>query len=68
MHSISTPSSGSLVVDDSDGARLSPAALFAIAWDALAEVLGTAGLRFPVIGEDRDQILGILLAKDLLRL
>src|ERR1700723_1994482 len=24
--------------------------------------------RFPVIGEDRDQILGILLAKDLLRL
>ena len=42
MHSIGTPASGRLVVDDGDGARQSPAALFAILWDALAEVLGTA--------------------------
>jgi magnesium and cobalt transporter len=37
--------------------------------DALVErVVESGHSRFPVIGEDRDQILGILLAKDLLRL
>ncbi|MGZ4316014.1 MAG: hypothetical protein ACXVRS_09280 [Gaiellaceae bacterium] len=41
MHPIHTPASGSSVVDI-DGGRLSLAALFAIVWDALAEVLGTA--------------------------
>jgi magnesium and cobalt transporter len=34
----------------------------------LALVVESGHSRFPVIGEDRDQILGILLAKDLLRL
>jgi len=37
--------------------------------DKLVEIMVESGhSRFPVIGEDRDQILGILLAKDLLRL
>ena len=37
--------------------------------EALVELVVESGhSRFPVIGEDRDQILGILLAKDLLRL
>ena len=37
--------------------------------DALVKLVVESGhSRFPVIGEDRDQILGILLAKDLLRL
>src|SRR5208283_2813103 len=37
--------------------------------DKLVELVVESGhSRFPVIGEDRDQILGILLAKDLLRL
>jgi magnesium and cobalt transporter len=37
--------------------------------DKLVELMVESGhSRFPVIGEDRDQILGILLAKDLLRL
>ncbi len=37
--------------------------------DKLVEMVVESGhSRFPVIGEDRDQILGILLAKDLLRL
>src|SRR5208337_5459801 len=37
--------------------------------DKLVEIVVESGhSRFPVIGEDRDQILGILLAKDLLRL
>src|SRR5450756_1291113 len=37
--------------------------------DKLVELAVESGhSRFPVIGEDRDQILGILLAKDLLRL
>src|SRR6202789_3954721 len=37
--------------------------------DKLLELVVESGhSRFPVIGEDRDQILGILLAKDLLRL
>ncbi len=37
--------------------------------DRLVELVVESGhSRFPVIGEDRDQILGILLAKDLLRL
>lgn len=37
--------------------------------DALVALVVESGhSRFPVIGEDRDQILGILLAKDLLRL
>jgi magnesium and cobalt transporter len=37
--------------------------------DTLVELVVESGhSRFPVIGEDRDQILGILLAKDLLRL
>jgi magnesium and cobalt transporter len=34
----------------------------------VATVVESGHSRFPVIGEDRDQILGILLAKDLLRL
>ena len=34
----------------------------------VALVVESGHSRFPVIGEDRDQILGILLAKDLLRL
>ncbi len=34
----------------------------------VAHVVESGHSRFPVIGEDRDQILGILLAKDLLRL
>jgi magnesium and cobalt transporter len=34
----------------------------------VARVVESGHSRFPVIGEDRDQILGILLAKDLLRL
>ena len=36
--------------------------------ELLASVVESGHSRFPVIGEDRDQILGILLAKDLLRL
>jgi magnesium and cobalt transporter len=37
--------------------------------DKLVELMVESGhSRFPVIGEDRDQIMGILLAKDLLRL
>ncbi len=37
--------------------------------DKLVEIMVESGhSRFPVIGEDRDQILGIVLAKDLLRL
>ena len=34
----------------------------------VAQVVESGHSRFPVIGEDRDEILGILLAKDLLRL
>ena len=34
----------------------------------IAQVVESGHSRFPVIGEDRDQIVGILLAKDLLRL
>ncbi|HUX73038.1 MAG TPA: transporter associated domain-containing protein [Steroidobacteraceae bacterium] len=34
----------------------------------VAQVVESGHSRFPVIGEDRDQIIGILLAKDLLRL
>ena len=41
MHPVRTPASGSLVVDI-DSARPPPAALFAIVWDTLAEMLGTA--------------------------
>jgi hypothetical protein len=44
MHSIRTAASGNLPLDDSDGLEPSPAALFAIVWDALAEVLGTAAV------------------------
>src|SRR5579871_970038 len=36
--------------------------------ELVAQVVESGHSRFPVIGEDRDQILGILLAKDLLRL
>lgn len=36
--------------------------------ELVAVVVESGHSRFPVIGEDRDQILGILLAKDLLRL
>jgi|SRR5579883_3272486 len=36
--------------------------------ELVATVVESGHSRFPVIGEDRDQILGILLAKDLLRL
>jgi magnesium and cobalt transporter len=35
--------------------------------DILAVIIASGHSRFPVIGEDRDEILGILLAKDLLR-
>jgi len=35
--------------------------------DILAVIIESGHSRFPVIGEDRDEILGILLAKDLLR-
>ena len=35
--------------------------------DVLAVVVESGHSRFPVIGEDRDQVVGILLAKDLLR-
>ncbi|MBT8092730.1 MAG: CBS domain-containing protein [Gammaproteobacteria bacterium] len=35
--------------------------------DILAKIVESGHSRFPVIGEDRDEILGILLAKDLLR-
>ena len=33
----------------------------------MSVILGSGHSRFPVIGEDRDEVLGILLAKDLLR-
>ncbi|MCP4941841.1 MAG: CBS domain-containing protein [Planctomycetaceae bacterium] len=37
-------------------------------WDATLKLIVESGhSRFPVIGEDRDEVLGILLAKDLLR-
>ncbi|MGB5164811.1 MAG: transporter associated domain-containing protein [Woeseiaceae bacterium] len=35
--------------------------------DTLALIVDSGHSRFPVIGEDRDEVLGILLAKDLLR-
>ena len=35
--------------------------------EMLKVIIGSGHSRFPVIGEDRDEILGILLAKDLLR-
>ncbi len=35
--------------------------------DILAMIVDSGHSRFPVIGEDRDEILGVLLAKDLLR-
>jgi magnesium and cobalt transporter len=35
--------------------------------DTLALIIKSGHSRFPVIGEDRDEVLGILLAKDLLR-
>ena len=35
--------------------------------EMLEVILGSGHSRFPVIGEDRDEVLGILLAKDLLR-
>ena len=35
--------------------------------DTLAMIVESGHSRFPVIGEDRDEVLGILLAKDLLR-
>jgi magnesium and cobalt transporter len=35
--------------------------------EILAMIIDTGHSRFPVIGEDRDEVLGILLAKDLLR-
>ncbi len=35
--------------------------------DILAVIIQSGHSRFPVIGEDRDEILGVLLAKDLLR-
>jgi magnesium and cobalt transporter len=36
--------------------------------ETLAVILESGHSRFPVIGEDRDEVLGVLLAKDLLRL
>ena len=35
--------------------------------EMLSTIIGSGHSRFPVIGEDRDEVLGILLAKDLLR-
>jgi len=35
--------------------------------ELLATIIGCGHSRFPVIGEDRDEVVGILLAKDLLR-
>ena len=35
--------------------------------DILATIVDSGHSRFPVIGEDRDEVLGVLLAKDLLR-
>ena len=35
--------------------------------DILATIIRSGHSRFPVIGEDRDEVLGVLLAKDLLR-
>jgi magnesium and cobalt transporter len=35
--------------------------------DFITQVIGTAHSRFPVIGENRDDVIGVLLAKDLLR-
>jgi len=35
--------------------------------DFISQVIGTAHSRFPVIGENRDDVIGVLLAKDLLR-
>ncbi|MEM7432046.1 MAG: transporter associated domain-containing protein [Pseudomonadota bacterium] len=35
--------------------------------DVLAMIIESGHSRFPVIGEDRDEVLGVLLAKDLLR-
>lgn len=35
--------------------------------DILPTIISSAHSRFPVIGEDRDEVIGILLAKDLLR-
>ncbi len=35
--------------------------------DILATIIESGHSRFPVIGEDRDEVLGVLLAKDLLR-
>ena len=35
--------------------------------DILAIIIESGHSRFPVIGEDRDEVLGVLLAKDLLR-
>ncbi len=35
--------------------------------EMLAVIIGSGHSRFPVIGEDRDEVLGILLAKDLLK-
>ncbi len=35
--------------------------------ELLSTIIGSGHSRFPVIGEDRDEVLGILLAKDLLR-
>lgn len=35
--------------------------------DMLATILESGHSRFPVVGEDRDEVLGVLLAKDLLR-
>jgi magnesium and cobalt transporter len=36
--------------------------------EMLKVIIGTGHSRFPVIGEDRDEVVGILLAKDLLKL
>ena len=44
MSPIRTPASGSVGVDGGSGTELTAAALFAIAWDALAGVLGTAAV------------------------
>jgi len=35
--------------------------------DFISQVIGTAHSRFPVIGQNRDDVIGVLLAKDLLR-
>jgi magnesium and cobalt transporter len=56
VRDVMVPRSQMIVIDDEDS------------FDEILSVIVESGhSRFPVIGEDRDEILGVLLAKDLLR-